>query len=64
MRSRVKKSCLCFQSEFDKSNRHKDKQISNLYFSTAGAHPGAGIPGVLCSAKVVENLVKIDFQLN
>ena len=43
---------------------NKDKHISNLYFSTAGAHPGAGIPGVLCSAKVVEKLVKKDFQLN
>lgn len=43
---------------------NKDKKISNLYFSAAGAHPGAGIPGVLCSAKVVEKLVKKDFQLN
>ncbi len=43
---------------------NKDKKISNLYFSTAGSHPGAGIPGVLCSAKVVEKLIKKDFQLN
>ena len=40
---------------------NKDKNISNLYFSTAGSHPGAGIPGVLCSAKIVEKLVKKDF---
>ena len=43
---------------------NKDKKISKLYFSTAGSHPGAGIPGVLCSAKVVEKLIKKDFQLN
>ncbi|MBN08023.1 MAG: phytoene dehydrogenase [Rhodospirillaceae bacterium] len=36
---------------------NRDPHIPNLYFSTAGAHPGAGIPGVLCSAKVVENLI-------
>jgi phytoene desaturase len=42
---------------------NKDKKISNLYFSTAGAHPGAGIPGVLCSAKVVEKLIKKDFNI-
>ena len=37
---------------------NKDKKIKNLYFSAAGAHPGAGIPGVLSSAKVVENIIK------
>ncbi len=42
---------------------NKDKKIKNLYFSTAGSHPGAGIPGVLSSAKVVENIVKDDFNL-
>lgn len=42
---------------------NKDKKISNLYFSTAGSHPGAGIPGVLCSAKVVEKLIKKDFNI-
>lgn len=39
---------------------NRDPQISNLYFAAAGAHPGAGMPGVLCSAKVVEALVKDD----
>ena len=34
------------------------KNIDNLFFAAAGAHPGAGIPGVLSSAKVVENLIK------
>ena len=29
----------------------------NLYLAGAGSHPGAGLPGVLCSAKVVERLL-------
>lgn len=29
----------------------------NLYLVGAGTHPGAGLPGVLCSAKVVEKLL-------
>ena len=32
--------------------------IRNLYLVGAGTHPGAGMPGVLCSAKVVDNLVR------
>ena len=36
---------------------NRDPHITNLYFSAAGAHPGAGMPGVLCSAKVVENVI-------
>jgi phytoene desaturase len=28
--------------------------IKNLYLTGAGTHPGAGLPGVLCSAKVVD----------
>ena len=40
---------------------NKDKKIKNLYFSAAGSHPGAGIPGVLSSAKVVENIIKSEF---
>ena len=39
---------------------NRDPHIPNLYFAAAGAHPGAGIPGVLCSAKVVERLVAED----
>lgn len=30
---------------------------SNLYLVGAGTHPGAGLPGVLCSAKVVDRLL-------
>jgi phytoene desaturase len=36
-------------------NRSED--IANLYFVGQGTHPGAGIPGVLCSAKVLEHLL-------
>jgi phytoene desaturase len=31
--------------------------IDGLYLVGAGTHPGAGMPGVLCSAKVVDRLV-------
>ena len=33
--------------------------IKNLYLVGAGTHPGAGVPGVLCSAKVVDALVPL-----
>ena len=36
---------------------NRDKAISNLYFVGAGTHPGAGLPGVVSSAKVVEELL-------
>ena len=41
---------------------NKDKKIKNLYFAAAGSHPGAGIPGVLSSAKVVENIIKAELN--
>lgn len=31
--------------------------IANLYFVGAGTHPGAGLPGVLSSAKVTDSLI-------
>ena len=37
------------------NNRSED--VRNLYFVGAGTHPGAGVPGVIASAKVVESLV-------
>ena len=36
---------------------NKAKGIRNLYLAGAGTHPGAGIPGVLCSAKVLDRLI-------
>lgn len=31
--------------------------IRNLYLVGAGTHPGAGLPGVLCSAKLIDSLI-------
>ena len=36
-------------------NRSED--IPNLYLAGAGTHPGAGIPGVISSGKIVANLI-------
>jgi phytoene desaturase len=36
---------------------NQSEDLKNLYFCGAGTHPGAGVPGVLSSAKVVEKLV-------
>ena len=36
-------------------NRSED--VDGLYFVGAGTHPGAGMPGVLCSAKVLERVM-------
>lgn len=36
---------------------NKSADIENLYFVGAGTHPGAGMPGVLCSAKVLEHVL-------
>ena len=40
---------------FRPHNRSED--IDNLYFVGAGTHPGAGLPGVVSSAKIVERLI-------
>jgi phytoene desaturase len=39
---------------------NKSEEVSGLYLVGAGTHPGAGLPGVLTSAKVVETLLKED----
>lgn len=36
---------------------NESEDIENLYFCGAGTHPGAGLPGVLSSAKIVEKLI-------
>ena len=36
-------------------NRSED--VRGLYFVGAGTHPGGGVPGVLCSAKVLDRVV-------
>jgi len=40
---------------FRPHNRSED--FENLYFVGAGTHPGAGLPGVLSSAKIVDGLL-------
>ena len=35
--------------------------IENLYLVGAGTHPGAGVPGVLCSAKVIDAMIPAAF---
>ena len=35
----------------------QSEDIRNLFFVGAGTHPGAGIPGVLSSAKIVDRLI-------
>jgi phytoene desaturase len=41
---------------------NRDPQVEGLYFVGAGTHPGAGIPGVVNSAKATAGLVVADFQ--
>ena len=37
---------------------HNESEIyKGLYFAGAGTHPGAGIPGVLSSAKILDKIV-------
>ncbi|CAA3707752.1 phytoene desaturase family protein [Candidatus Portiera aleyrodidarum] len=36
---------------------NKSENIKNLYLVGAGTHPGAGIPGVLLSAKIIDKLI-------
>jgi phytoene desaturase len=40
---------------FRPHNRSED--FANLYFTGAGTHPGAGLPGVLASGKIAAELV-------
>lgn len=36
---------------------NQSEDIPNLYFAGAGTHPGAGLPGVISSAKIVADLI-------
>ncbi len=36
---------------------NKDRDITNLFFAGAGTHPGAGLPGVISSGKIVADLI-------
>lgn len=35
----------------------RDAQVPNLYFCGAGTHPGAGLPGVVSSGKIVAEMI-------
>ncbi|MBM3787894.1 MAG: phytoene desaturase, partial [Acidobacteria bacterium] len=37
---------------------NESEDVKNLFLVGAGTHPGAGIPGVLSSAKIAEKLVR------
>lgn len=41
---------------------NRSPAASGLYFVGAGTHPGAGLPGVLLSAKITSDLVQEDFE--
>ena len=43
---------------------NKSENFKNLYFVGAGSHPGAGVPGVISSAKVLENILKNESKEN
>lgn len=46
-----------FQSAYFRPH-NESEDIENLYFVGSGTHPGAGIPGVISSAKIVEKLIE------
>lgn len=33
------------------------REVPGLYFAGAGTHPGAGVPGVLSSAKLLDRVI-------
>jgi len=50
------------QSAFFRTH-NRDDRIPNLYFVGAGTHPGAGVPGVVGSAKATASLILEDLSL-
>lgn len=45
-----------FQSAYWRPH-NKDREVPNLYFCGAGTHPGAGLPGVISSGKIVADII-------
>jgi phytoene desaturase len=41
---------------------NRDRHLKGLYFVGAGTHPGAGVPGVVSSAKATAGLVIEDMK--
>jgi phytoene desaturase len=50
---------VLWQSAYFRTH-NRDDEIGNLYFVGAGTHPGAGIPGVVGSAKATAKLMLAD----
>jgi phytoene desaturase len=42
---------------------NRDRKIRGLYFVGAGTHPGAGIPGVINSAKATAGLILDEMKI-
>jgi phytoene desaturase len=42
--------------------QNRDANLTGLYFVGAGTHPGAGIPGVVNSAKATAGLILDDIK--
>lgn len=59
--SSYKGSAFSFQPVLTQSAwfrpHNQSEEFDNLYFVGAGTHPGAGLPGVLSSAIIAENLI-------
>lgn len=47
---------LLWQSAYFRPH-NRSEEVKNLFLVGAGTHPGAGLPGVLCSARVVDRLI-------
>ncbi|KPF43446.1 phytoene dehydrogenase [Rhizobium sp. AAP43] len=45
-----------FQSAWFRPH-NRSEELDNLFLCGAGTHPGAGLPGVICSARIVADLV-------
>lgn len=41
---------------------NRSEELPNLYFVGAGTHPGAGLPGVLSSARIADDLIAESMQ--
>ena len=50
------------QSAYFRTHNRDDK-LKGLYFVGAGTHPGAGLPGVLSSAKATSKVIMNDYKL-
>lgn len=44
--------------------QNRDNVIGGLYFAGAGTHPGAGIPGVMSSARATADLILKDYHIS